>query len=38
MPSYGIITFHTTHFALKAKKVLEKNGIKPKMIPVPLIT
>jgi len=35
MTAYAIITFHNTHFALKAKKVLEKNGRKPETIPVP---
>ncbi len=35
MAIYAIITFHTTHFAIKAKKVLEKNGKNPRMIPVP---
>jgi len=35
MAVYAVITFQTTHFALKAKKVLEKNGKKPEMIPVP---
>ncbi|MFH0925856.1 MAG: DUF3343 domain-containing protein [bacterium] len=35
MPAFGIITFHTTHFALKAKKMLEKNEKIPEMIPVP---
>jgi hypothetical protein len=32
---YAIITFHTTHFALKAKKVLEKNRLHFETIPVP---
>lgn len=32
---YAVITFHTTHFALKAKKVLEKSGIPFETIPVP---
>jgi len=32
---YAIITFHNTHFALKAKKVLEKNSKKHETIPVP---
>ena len=32
---YAIITFHTTHFSLKAKKVLEKSGIPFETIPVP---
>lgn len=35
MTVYAIITFHNTHFALKAKKVLEKSGRKPETIPVP---
>jgi hypothetical protein len=35
MTIYAIITFHTTHFALKAKKVLENNAIKFETIPVP---
>ncbi|MBM4145352.1 MAG: hypothetical protein FJ240_03625 [Nitrospira sp.] len=33
MTIYAIITFHSTHFALKAKKVLEKSG-KPLLIMV----
>jgi hypothetical protein len=32
---YAVITFHTTHFSLKAKKVLEKSGIRFETIPVP---
>lgn len=32
---YAIITFHTTHFSLKAKRVLEKTGIPFETIPVP---
>jgi hypothetical protein len=35
MAVYAVITFHTTHFALKAKRVLDKTGKKPEMIPVP---
>ncbi len=35
MVVYAIITFHTTHFSLKAKKVLEKGGIPFETIPVP---
>jgi len=35
MTIYAIITFHTTHFALKAKKVLEKSEIQFETIPVP---
>ncbi|MEW6571788.1 MAG: DUF3343 domain-containing protein [Nitrospirota bacterium] len=35
MTVYAIITFHTIHFALKAKKVLEKSGIPFETIPVP---
>ena len=35
MTAYAIITFHNTHFALKAKKVLERCGRKPETIPVP---
>jgi hypothetical protein len=35
MTVFAIITFHNTHFALKAKKVLEKNGKQPETIPVP---
>jgi len=35
MTVYAVITFHTTHFALKAKKVLEKSGIPFETIPVP---
>jgi len=35
MTVYAIITFHTTHFSLKAKKVLEKVGIPFETIPVP---
>lgn len=32
---YAVITFHTTHFALKAKRVLDKSGIPFETIPVP---
>jgi len=35
MTVYAIITFHNSHFALKAKKVLEKSGKKPETIPIP---
>ena len=35
MSIYAIITFHSTHFALKAKKVLEKTGKMVETIPVP---
>jgi hypothetical protein len=35
MTTYAIITFHTTHFSLKAKKVLEKSEIHFETIPVP---
>ena len=35
MTIYAVITFHTTHFALKAKKVLQKDKINIEMIPVP---
>jgi len=35
MTTYAIITFHTTHFSLKAKKVLEKSKIHFETIPVP---
>jgi len=35
MTVYAIITFHTTHFSLKAKKVLEKSGMQFETIPVP---
>ena len=35
MTVYAVITFHTTHFSLKAKKVLGKNGIPFETIPVP---
>ena len=35
MTAYAIITFHNTHFALKAKKVLENHGRKHETIPVP---
>jgi hypothetical protein len=35
MIAFAIITFHNTHFALKAKKVLERNGRKAETIPVP---
>ncbi len=35
MTVYAVITFHTTHFALKAKKVLEREGIPFETIPVP---
>ncbi len=35
MTTYAVITFHTTHFSLKAKKVLESSGIPFETIPVP---
>ncbi len=35
MTVYAIITFCNTHFALKAKKVLEINGRRAETIPVP---
>ena len=35
MATYAIITFHTTHFAIKAKKVLAGSGKRFEMIPVP---
>ena len=35
MTIYAIITFHNTHFAMKAKKVLERNGRRSETIPVP---
>ena len=35
MAVFGVITFYTNHFALKTKKVLEKNGKKSDLIPLP---
>jgi hypothetical protein len=35
MTAYAIITFLNTHFAIKAKKVLERSGIESETIPVP---
>jgi hypothetical protein len=35
MTTYAIVTFHTTHFSSKAKKVLEKSRIHFETIPVP---
>lgn len=35
MTVYAVITFLNTHFALKAKKVLESNGKTVETIPVP---
>lgn len=35
MTTYAIITFRNTHFALKAKRVIERNGRKSETIPVP---
>jgi hypothetical protein len=35
MTAYAIITFRNTHFAIKAKKVLERTGKKSETIPVP---
>jgi hypothetical protein len=35
MTVYAVITFHSTHFSLKAKKVLEKSGLPFETIPVP---
>jgi len=33
--AYAIVTFHNTHFALKAKKLLQRNGKRIETIPVP---
>jgi hypothetical protein len=35
MAVFGIITFHTNHFAIKAKKVLEGYGKKPELTNIP---
>lgn len=35
MATYAVITFHNTHFALKAKKVLENSRKNVETIPVP---
>lgn len=35
MNSYAIITFHNTHFALKAKTFLKNYGLRVETIPVP---
>jgi hypothetical protein len=35
MTLYAIITFRNTHFAMKAKKVLERSGRRSETIPVP---
>lgn len=35
MIAFAIITFHNSHFALKAKRVLEKTGRRSETIPVP---
>ncbi len=35
MNSYAIITFHNSHFALKAKRVFDNNRLKSETIPVP---
>jgi len=35
MEKEGLITFKSTHFALRAEKVLEKKGLKFKTIPTP---
>jgi len=32
---YGIVLFNTTQAAIRAEKVLQKAGIKTKLIPVP---
>ena len=33
--TYAIITFHTTHFALKAKRILKKKRFDLELIPLP---
>jgi len=35
MSEYGVVLFHTTSAALRAEKVLEKNGLAVKLIPTP---
>jgi hypothetical protein len=34
-PEYGVILFHTNSAALRAEKVLLKDGLKIKLIPTP---
>jgi hypothetical protein len=34
-PDYGIVLFETTQAVIKAEKVLNKAGVKIKLIPVP---
>ena len=34
-PVYGVVLFHTNSAALKAEKVLLKDGLKIKLIPTP---
>ena len=35
MSEYGVVLFHTTSAALRAKKVLQKSGLAVKLIPTP---
>ncbi len=35
MKSYCVITFYSTHYALKAEKVLKDSGLEVELIPVP---
>jgi hypothetical protein len=34
-PSYGVVLFHTNSLALRAEKILLKEGISNKLIPTP---
>jgi hypothetical protein len=34
-PLYGIVLFHSTNWAIKAEKVLQRAGLEVKLIPVP---
>ena len=34
-PVYGVVLFHTNSAALKAEKILLKDGLKVKLIPTP---
>ncbi|HSR30688.1 MAG TPA: DUF3343 domain-containing protein [Anaerolineae bacterium] len=35
MPEYSVVLFHSTAHAIRAEKVLQRSGFRPKMIPTP---
>lgn len=35
MKSFCLITFYSTHYAIKAEKILKNNGIDAELVPVP---